>query len=383
MLQNEIIEDFLAAKLNITSRAVRMMKKDSPERYEREMIGSLFKTAGMTLEDAIEILNTRPSLFNLDVYKKSLVELADFKRIVCKDGSKNETHKELDFIANFLRTVFYKYTNEENQQFSIYVHYDNMEFENPKINVGLTDVSCVGDEYLKQISFYPENDFTLESICKTIKSTFPTMKNDVVFEYYSFEFDVEMFLHEQDSEVKNSFLKMMKDQKNLREIKSVLFRISDDLTFEYTNGLSLIARNAYGLSFCIERYQDELEKELAYYEHLKAIRGHLKLNEPILDELEKKVEKFFYMKKRNIENDDFFPLNNYEICINEHISKGITGALENIIDKFTYNFPVPLINIKTLKSNFKEVSELHYVCEKKFTSKGRYMDYGYKIGQEL
>lgn len=379
MLSNEIIEDFLASNIRITSRAIRLMKKESPERYERELIGSLFKNAGLTLNDVIEILNNQPSLFNLGVYKKTLAELISFKKIVCQNDNLNENNGVLDFQVKFLNAVFQRYTNNENEQFRIYVEYENEQFENPKINVELIDITCVEFEYIQQISFFSKDNLPLEKMCNSIKEAFPTMKKDIMSEYYPFEFEVEILLYSQEE------LNIGKDENLIRKsmpkdylsVKSILFKVNDDLIFEYSSDSFFRVRKVFNLTFKSENFKDELEKELAYFNYLNEVKKLLRIDDAKLEIIQKKVERYFYLRKSNLEDEleNFSPLLNYEIYINELISKGVVAASDNILSKIIYSELVPFVHTSKLKSGFKKISDTFYVSKKPFITKGRYMNF--------
>jgi len=64
-LTNEAVVGLLANNLGVTARAVKTMKSENPERFEREAMGTILTVSGSTLEDVVALFNANENLLNI------------------------------------------------------------------------------------------------------------------------------------------------------------------------------------------------------------------------------------------------------------------------------------------------------------------------------
>lgn len=195
-----IIDSFLAETIGITTRAVKIMKNEQPERYERELIGAIFVNAKVKLPDVLSLFDNNKELLELVNQQEMLSAIKALRTVTCANSvSIQERNKQNHIVASFLNKAFNGYSNEQNHTLFFIVMYDEVEdFKtisldnvNSKLMCELKDITCGEFGFLRQIEL--DSSKSISEICDIIKNEFPALK-PTYSKIYSYEMNCEIEL---------------------------------------------------------------------------------------------------------------------------------------------------------------------------------------------
>lgn len=216
----KMMDVFLSSEIGITERAIRLLKKNNPERYERELVGALVLSSGHDFKDVVGHFNSNAQLSILNEELKTKVNAISvlMKNSPVGDLSLNELSyfsvSQSRYIKDFLCKYFdgYRGKNGEGFNFEFYDWDTNVgsgewsESSNilPILTVQTVDLGCgdfdsIDEEKITLIDLKTKGLFSLFEIIKLIQgsSKFENMKK-TVFTPHKNVFDIKYKITDED-----------------------------------------------------------------------------------------------------------------------------------------------------------------------------------------
>lgn len=198
----KMLEAFLANELNVTTRAIRLMKRDNPKRYEREMIGAIMLNSGMRLDNILYAVENVPSFFDKEKTLDKYPELEGVIRGFCEtprnsdemfvETKRYEDEVRANLLYGFLSSYFEDFESEEGKiRFCFSSNYEGENVASRQLIVYLEDITMSDDDAMDGENVYivPMSDddgipFKTDFLIEEIKDIFPSA-TEVVYPNYS------------------------------------------------------------------------------------------------------------------------------------------------------------------------------------------------------
>jgi len=197
-ITNEAIVALMASEIGVTGRAIKGMKKDNPRRFARELIGTLFISAGISPQDVIDIFNEDQQYLNIKeltekakLLNKIFLESADVLQDSKIGSGWNDERATL--IENTLNKMFSSYRSPENKGLMIEFQRELIDSRAMHVPIALTvyEISVANDsdgfdavdDGKEIVVFNNDEEMTQKSIAqlfKEIKLLFPEMQPDKI-----------------------------------------------------------------------------------------------------------------------------------------------------------------------------------------------------------
>jgi hypothetical protein len=372
----EQIEQFVASCLGITTRAVRVMKKDNYDRFQREAMGALCQQRGLTIKSMLSSYNVNPNVLCLDENLQKLEAVSNFANILRSNKSKadsllvEELKLDEQYLLNFFTNIFSSYGGDNYAYLNFhydckFIYNDSNEVEDvkalPYLNVELKDIFCGLDS--RKICRIPLIDEainkkrTLLSVYTEIENSFPEVTKKPE-KYYTnkMTFEIKFTNNSKDKipEIMQNIIKV-KEGDFFLEYLDVTYQ---DTTIRYkdnTQKVEEIFTFFKNKEIEISLKEDYSIKEL--FEYWKKIGDTICSDDTLYLEFIKKAQPEIDLEGKEISDDHKQSLiTTLGSIIIDSIAKGLDGSMYNAINKYIepYIGHYGPVNKKHFEENWKK-----------------------------
>lgn len=207
----QMLEEYLADELHISTRAIRLMKRDNPRRYERELIGTLMLKGGYRLNNLLYAVESQPDFFNKEkIFHKYRIFENMISEFCGSMGTSDINEDEvvltperirISFLLNLLTSYFKDFEGKGGRICFTHV-FDDDEKINPNNgfmayldNITMSGDDTFSNDYLHFISTIDTKGRakSIKNIISSIKKTFPDIEKNI-YKEHSNDFDMEIHL---------------------------------------------------------------------------------------------------------------------------------------------------------------------------------------------
>jgi len=380
-MNEEILENFLASKLGITNRAVKIMKSENYSRYEREAIGCLMIHSGTSLEDVLSIFNTNTELLNIKNTARKAVLINEFSKFAIPVTDNYEVpSSELMHTLSFLENAFNGYENDEGEGVRFFLEKPDYRGANYLLKVLIVDITCMGEEYLntanvKLFGDGNEGQFPLDSILKDIKFILKGFKK-ITHKAKTHELKIDVEIMKPDDEYMDS-LNILNRKGNTTKASNVIKSI--DVTWndvvirvwERLNGSLLDNNTSFkykDIEYSMTKSDSEADRLLGICTFCEHLSKTLKFETKEFVGIHEKTVKFY---EAYCATDEENELEYYEELVRDsvyamksmllnEISSGLNSSIDNISMSGTPLFP--------------DMSDLLTYCDEKLLKKWTFIE---------
>lgn len=183
MKESRQLDIFLANTLGITERGVKTMRQENNKRYQRELIGALILSTGISLDKVVHGFMKNKYVTVLDMVTKNTIESIDTLMAGKNKIKPSIQPEDAVFIQRYLGTFFKGFYTDDENFLNFTIYYDELIGYIPTLEIASKDILSSEFGYIESIELdlipnqdYPDKLITMPEIVDYIFKRFPTLK---------------------------------------------------------------------------------------------------------------------------------------------------------------------------------------------------------------